>query len=430
MKSGRYIGALLAFLPALSLADVVMPDILAGRALGAWLDALNSGDRTRQEAFLESYPSWLSVESLEQWRAGTGGYELLAVYTNDPSNVFFHVKQKRWAVEELGRLQVTATSRLESLEVWRMPPGAQFAPMTLDEAARSEVVGSVANAFESTYVYPDIGRKTATSLRKHAARGEYSATIYGEIFAKKLTDALREISHDKHAEVQFSYFQPEAKSTRMAADNCGFEKTEHLPSNIGYLKLDFFADPEVCAATADAAMTFLGDSDALILDLRENHGGRGGMVELIATYLFAGRTHLNDIFSRVENTTKESWTLPYVPGKRFLDKPVFVLTSKDTFSAAEDLSYVLKNLKRATLVGESTGGGAHPIAVEPIGDHFLVIVPIARSISPITKTDWEGTGVEPDVKTPAAEALEKALKLAAAALSKEGNARTRNGELK
>ena len=212
--------------------------------------------------------------------------------------------------------------------------------------------------------------------------------------------------------------QPDAQARRFAAINCGFEKAEHLRPNFGYVKFNMFADPQFCASTAAAAMTFLADSDALIVDLRDNRGGHGGMAEFIASYLFDQRTHLDDIFSRAENATREEWTLPYVPGKKFVGKPVFVLTSKQTFSAAEALSYWLKNMKRATLVGETTLGGAHPTDTKPIDEHFSVRVPFSRSINPITKANWEGTGVEPDVKVAADEALEAALKLAAEALSK------------
>ena len=190
-------------------------------------------------------------------------------------------------------------------------------------------------------------------------RAANTATLlYGEDLARKLTEDLRAVSHDRHAEVRFSYVvqptglpteHPEEESRRLAAINCGFEKAAHLPPNIGYVKFNMFADPEICALTASAAMTFLADSDALILDLRDNNGGLGGMVEFIASYLFAERTHLNDIFMRPQNATNEAWTLPYVPGKKFIGKPVFVLTSQRTFSAAEDLCYVLKNLQRATL---------------------------------------------------------------------------------
>jgi C-terminal processing protease CtpA/Prc len=146
-------------------------------------------------------------------------------------------------------------------------------------------------------------------------------------------------------------------------------------------------------------MNFLADSDALILDLRDNHGGMSGMVTLIASYLFDEPTHLNDAYDRNANSTTQFWTSPYVPGKKFVDKPVFLLTSKATFSAAEDFSFALKNLKRATLVGETSGGGAHPIEPHRIDDHFSVVVPFARSISPITKAVGRH-GVELDIKAP------------------------------
>ena len=424
MPMVRILVALLTVLPALSHADAKIPDTPAGHALSAWLDAINSADRPRQEAFLKDYPSWMSVEGLANWSAGTGGYQLLAVYSSDPANVFFHVKQNRWAVEELGRLQVRAAKpfALEALEVWRMPVGSKFEPVTLDDAARARVVARIAEDFDTAYVDPQLGKRMAAALRSHAARGAYRAMPYGEVFARELTKELQEISQDKHVEVKFSYFvRPEESSAmlfeeesrRMAAINCGFDQAKHLPPNIGYLKFDMFADPAICATTASAAFTFLADSDALIIDLRDNHGGRSGMVEYIASYLFAERTHLDDIFNRIENSTHEEWTLPYVPGRKFVGKPVFVLTSKGTFSAAEALSYWLKNLKRATLIGETTMGGAHPTQTRPIDDRFSVRMPYARSINPITGTNWEGTGVEPDVKVVAEQALDVALKLAA-----------------
>ena len=136
------------------------------------------------------------------------------------------------------------------------------------------------------------------------------------------------------------------------------------------------------------------------------------MIAFISTYLFDEQTHLNDLWERKGDVTHQYWTLPYVPGKRLADKPVYVLTSKQTFSGAEEFSYNLKSLKRATIVGETTGGGAHPVSGHRIDDHFMIGVPFARAINPITKTNWEGTGVEPDVKVSAADALRTAEKLA------------------
>jgi C-terminal processing protease CtpA/Prc len=201
--------------------------------------------------------------------------------------------------------------------------------------------------------------------------------------------------------------------------NCFFEKAERLDGNIGYIKFDGFGEPEICGPKATAAFAALGDVNAVILDLRENGGGRPEMVAFVSSYLFAKKTHLNDIYERTANKTTQYWTNPDVPGKKLATQPIFVLTSHDTFSAAEDFTYGLKNLKRAMIVGETTGGGAHPIEAARLDDHFMMNVPFARSISPITKTDWEGTGVEPDVKVPGAQALETAKKRAAEALERQ-----------
>lgn len=429
MLKGPFLAALLAVLPALPLADVSVPNTAAGHALSAWLDAFNSADRARQEVFTKTYAPWMNPDDTAQWRAETGGYDLLEVLSNDRTNVFFHVKARTTDVEEVGRLRVSDAEpvAVTDFRTWRIPPGAKLDAVPLDATARRKLVESVAGAFDSFYVYPEIGKKMAAALREHDRRGAYRSMRYGTDLARKLTEDVRGISHDKHAEVRFSFFvrppQPaaseaEAESRRLAASNCGFEKAEHLRPNIGYVKLDMIADTAICGRTASAAMNFVADSDALILDLRDNHGGGGGMVEFIASYLFDQRTHVDDMVDRAGNVTDEAWTSPSVPGKKFIGKPVFVLTSKQTFSAAEDLCYSLKNLGRATLIGETTGGGAHPIELKRIDDHFSVAVPFARSMSPITKTNWEGTGVEPDVKVPADQALDVALKLAAEEISK------------
>jgi hypothetical protein len=424
MPPGGFFAMLLVVLPALSLADASIPNTPAGHVLGAWLDAFNSADRSREESFIKTHASWMNADDTAKWRAETGGYDLLDVYSNDKTNVFFRVKARATGSEEIGRLRVNEAKPLvvTELETWRVPAGATLDPVSLDAAARRTLIERVAEALDSSYVYPDVAARMSAALREHEKRGEYRFMLYGIDLARTLTQDLQEISHDKHIEVRFSFVMTPIKpsmnprgagSRRLVANSCGVEKAEHLRPNIGYLKLDLFADPQVCAPTASAAMTLLADSDALILDLRDNHGGDPDMVEVIASYLFDQRTHLNDVFNRAENATREAWTSPDVPGRKFIGKPVFVLTSKQTFSAAEDLSYSLKNLKRATLIGETTLGGAHPAQIKPIDDHFSVTVPYARSISPITKTNWEGTGVEPDVNVNADEALDVALKLAA-----------------
>jgi len=399
-----------------------IPETPGGLALGAWLEAHNSGDRARYETFIKAYPSWLTADAMAKWRAETGEYDLLEVHANDQTNVFFRVKQRSSAVEEFGRLQVSATAplKLTTLDVRHIPPGARGEQVTLDEAARAKVIGQVATLLERFHLNPKMGKTLSTAVRKRAANGDYRSFMYGEGLARKLTADLREVGQDKHLEVRFSYFiQPAESSARdsfadskLRSANCGFEKAEHLRPNIGYLKFNFFGDPEICATTASAALNFVADSDALILDLRDNNGGRGDMGTFIASYLFAGRTHLSDNFRRADGVTTEGWTLPYVPGRKFIDKPVFVLISNRTFSAGEGLAYVLKDLKRATLIGETTAGGSGTIDFKPIDDHFTLVVPTGRVISPVTKADWAGTGVEPDVKVAAADALEEALKRA------------------
>jgi len=192
------------------------------------------------------------------------------------------------------------------------------------------------------------------AVRARAKRGEYDSVTDGNAFANLLTEHFRDVSHDKHLSVTFSPIQlPEESASpppdaiahyraAMEETNCGFEKVEHLSGYVGYLKFNFFADPGVCGDTAVAAMNFLANVDALIVDLRQNGGGDPKMVALVSTYLFATPTHLNDLWERKSGETKQYWTLPYVPGKRLSTVPVFVLTSHRTFSGGRNLPIISK----------------------------------------------------------------------------------------
>lgn len=402
-------------------AAPTVPDTPAGRTLAAWLDAFNSNDRPREAAFIKNYSWQTDLEGLTRWQAEVGGYDLLEIYTNDQTHILFRLKARANEDEEIGTIRVSATEPhvVTELATFRIPPSARFEEVRFDNATRSKVIDRVTEVLNDSYVFPEMAKQMSAALRKRKTTREYRAVDDGRDFARQLTRDLQEVSRDKHLEVRFSYVVLPADlsrrnspddSKRLAAANCGFQKAEHLQPNIGYLKLDMFADVESCAPTASAAMNFVADSDALILDLRDNHGGSGGMVEFVASYLFAERTRLDDMFSRTQNATTETWTRPEVPGRKFLGKPVFVLTSKQTFSAAEYLANVLRNLKRATLIGETTAGGAHTVEMMRIDDHFSMRVPTGR---PITRTDWEGTGVATDVQVPSDQALDVALKLAA-----------------
>lgn len=412
-----------------------IPDTPAGHTLQAWLDAFNSGDRARMQAYLAKYDSARPLESQVTFREQTGGFELLAIEKSEPLHIEFRVKEKNGPTTAIGKLDVKAgdPALVTSFGVRAIPPGVTAADMNvkLDAAIRARVIdGAIANLNEF-YVFAETAKKMEEALRARQKKGEYDSVTDGDAFATMLTDHLREVSHDRHLRVDFSPAplpkqqsgpSPDADARRRAAmerSNCTFEKVEILQPNIGYLKFNGFMEPSICGPTATAAMNFPGNVDALIIDLRQNGGGDPSMVAYISSYLFAERTHLNDLYNRKEDSTTEFWTLPSVPGKRLAGQPVFLLTARRTFSGAEEFTYNLKNLKRATIIGETTGGGAHPVSGHRIDDHFSIGVPFARAVNPISKTNWEGTGVEPDVKVPAAEALDVAKKMAAEQIRKK-----------
>ena len=410
--------------------QTTIPDGPAGQTLKAWLEAFNNGDRAQMEVYCHKYDPNQTADGMMSFRNMTGGFELLQIVKKERLHLEFLVKERNGETKALGNLDVKDAEPAEVIHfgLHALPPGTSVSDMTfnIDAATRSRVIDGAIAQLNESYVFPETAKKMEEAVRARQKRSEYDKITDGDTFATKLTENLQEVSHDKHLHVNYSPVKmperPEGGSPspeevaqyrkQMERMNCGFEKVEHLSGNIGYVKFTMFADPDVCGATAVAAMNFLGNVDAIIFDLRENGGGDPKMVALISTYLFEKPTHLNDLWERKGDATHQYWTLPYVPGKRLEDKPVFVLTSKQTFSGAEEFSYNLKNLKRATLVGETTGGGAHPVSGHRIDDHFMIGVPFARAINPISKTNWEGTGVEPDVKVAAPDALAKAEKLA------------------
>jgi len=296
--------------------------------------------------------------------------------------------------------------------------------LTIDAAIRSVVIEGALKRLNDNYVFPETAKKMEQAVRGRVARKEYDQITSAKALATMLQNHLQEVSHDKHLRVMYSAesLPPEGNNREPGPEeiarqlellrtvNFGFEKVERLAGNVGYIDLRGFMPASLGAETVVAAMNFLANTDALIIDLRRNGGGDPAMVALISSYLFGPEpVHLNDLYFRPDNSTRQWWTLPYVPGKRYGDKKeVYVLTSKRTFSAAEEFTYNLKNLKRATIVGETTGGGAHPGGPRRINEHFAIWVPSGRAINPISKTNWEGTGVTPDVEVPSDHALKVA----------------------
>jgi len=292
--------------------------------------------------------------------------------------------------------------------------------LTIDAATRTQVIDGILKRINDSYVFPEVAKKMEQSIRERVEKKEYDQITSAKQFATKLTDDLQAVSHDKHLRVRYSnqaipergpQREPTAEEREQRRRdltwmNHGFGKVERLPGNIGYLEFFNFMDEELGADTVAAAMNFINGTDALIIDMRKNGGGNPAMVALVCSYLFSPEpVHLNDLYWREGNRTEQFWTRKEVPGKRYLDKDVYVLTSKRTFSGAEEFTYNLKNLKRATIIGETTGGGAHPGGGFRINEHFGMFVPTGRAISPITKTNWEGTGVTPDISVPADQAL-------------------------
>jgi peptidase S41-like protein len=301
-------------------------------------------------------------------------------------------------------------------------------PGALDSPQRKHIVDSAIANLKEHYFDHDAAQKMADALAMHEKRGDYDAVPDPAAFAALVTQHIREVNPDRH--LSFDYFQeplppqPTAQAEQvspqyreaMKQQNCTFEKVELLSHNIGYLKLNSFPDPEVCRVAAMAAMTYVNHADVIIFDLRDNRGGSPEMVQLFGAYLF---DHPEYWYNPRENTTEQSWTRSPVPGSELADKPVFVLTSARTTSGAEQFSYDLKMLKRATLVGETTAGAAHSGTFHRLDDHFGIGIPEVKAINPYSPNDWSEVGVEPDVKVPAPAALDVALKLARARTTKK-----------
>ncbi|UXI66639.1 S41 family peptidase [Tahibacter amnicola] len=326
------------------------------------------------------------------------------------------------------RLHAFRLTGLLLLGTATLPAAAQSVPGTpgqadtpIDASQCRQVVENLRRELNARYVFPERAAQADKALRK--ATATLCAQSSSEKLGQALTEQLKAVTKDGHLEVFYSEepvpvtspdSQPSAEESAaelamIKTRNFGIERVERLPFNIGFLDLRLFAKAGDAAPSIASAMTLLAHTDALIIDLRFSGGGDTSTVAAYASYLFDERTRLNDIYYRIDNRTEQMWTAEFVAGPRYgASRPVYVLTSKDTFSAAEDFTYALKTLKRATIVGETTGGGAHPGNIVRLHDHFAAFIPDGRSISPVTQTNWEGTGVAPDLAVPAPDAFNKA----------------------
>lgn len=322
-----------------------------------------------------------------------------------------------------------ATTQLRAQIIVGGPP----VDKELTAKAQAAIIDSVSTALLDNYIFLDKAQEMEKLMRSNLKKGAYTDIKAYPAFLQKLTQDLRSVSHDLHLGV---YFVPDDVIRdlhsrddtttanpfleEMKNSNMGFLKLEILPGNIGYLDLRGFTPAEVGGSTAIAAMNFLGNCDALIFDLRKNGGGDPSMIQLISSYLFETPVHLNSFYVRSLDTMQQFWTQAYVPGRKLDKAEVFVLTSPNTFSGAEEFSYNLKNLKRGTIIGKTTGGGAHPTEGHLFASlNTEVSVPFGRAINPITGTNWEGVGVTPDVDVDVEKALDVAQMMALQAIAEK-----------
>jgi hypothetical protein len=329
--------------------------------------------------------------------------------------------KKKWIVIP-SLLVLTMIGAIIAMPVWR-PFWEEYRPrpkVVVDSAMRVEAVDTLVAKLNDHYVFPDKAKQIEAVLRQRQHEGKYDGMTDGEQLAKQLTDDLRGVAHDLHMSVRFSpglvppddavgpppasqaeweqrtNFVKRLIMRRMAS--LRVEEVDHLSPNIGYLKVSGFPPAFLMAEKYAAAMDKLADTDGLIVDLRDNSGGAPQSVALLVSYFVDQRTRLNDIWDRDTGISTQQWTEDKLDGKRYGGKkPVVILAGPGTMSAGEDFAYTMQALKRATVIGERTWGGAHPTRPYRLGEHFFAVIPGRRSISPITHTNWEGVGVIPDI---------------------------------
>ena len=289
----------------------------------------------------------------------------------------------------------------------------------------NELIQSITDSLSKHYIFPEKAVIISNYLESQLKKNSYNALLdKPERLAEQIMQDIKVVHHDPHMRIKFDpgfvpqeIYKPTPENNERVKkywkeNNYTFKKVEILPGNIGYLPFDLFTDDiEAAKPTIKAALIFIANTRALIIDLRNNMGGSPQMVSQLESYFFKEKTHMNDLINRTNMDTTFLYADPAKADGVYLSMPVYILTGQHTFSGAEDFSYAMQTAKRAIVVGETTGGGAHPQMPFSVGQHFIVFIPFARSINPVTKTDWEGTGVMPNVKATANKASIKAQEL-------------------
>ena len=312
-------------------------------------------------------------------------------------------------------------------------------PVPTDAATRKAVIAELSSQLRANYVFPDVADTLTAALAAKEASGAYAKATNSKAFADALTNDLRTLGKDSHFFVGYdpgfratpANAVPDAETLaamhkEIASRGFGIDSARRLPGNVGYLELRGFGPTAMVGPAISGAMTMLSGTDALILDLRRNGGGEPETVAYLMSHFFAqgDERHLNDLYFRNGDKTRQYWTIPSV-GPRYT-RQVYVLTSGRTFSGGEECAYDFQSQKRAKIVGEKTGGGANPGDGYAIGKGYAAFIPNGRAINPITKTNWEHVGVAPDIAVPAADAQ----KVAHAAILRDLIAASKNPDEK
>ncbi|MFJ8062319.1 S41 family peptidase [Streptomyces sp. NPDC096142] len=306
-------------------------------------------------------------------------------------------------------------------------PQPTAVPAPVSAPAPASVIEETTRLLTEHYVFPDVAEQLTTLLHRRLAEGAYDVDGAEEL-AHVVTADLQSANNDRHLRLRH-HAEPvpaEQGAANLAAVRRDFDtslggapRVELLDGGVAVLELAPMLFPlEWAAEPLSAALTLASRAQALILDLRANRGGDPDTVAFVCGHLLDERTHLNTMYWRAGDRTEQSWSPPHVPGTRFGGtKPLYVLSSATTFSAAEELAYDLQQLGRATVVGERTRGGAHPCEGWTVHPHLEVTVPVGRAVNPVSGTNWEGTGVQPDIPCTAPDALTRAHALALARLA-------------
>ena len=330
----------------------------------------------------------------------------------------------RFTLATLAALALTCSfASPASAQTFGAVPGEPDTP--IDAATRSAVVESLAVAVQRHYVFADKGAQLAKQLRQRAARREYDRITSSRELADSLLAHMQAFTHDRHMRVHYratpfpkqaeDQGPPPPDEVKRVTDeqrrlNFGFEKVQRLAGNVGYLDLRMFSGLPEAQPVAVAAMNFLANTDAVIVDLRRNGGGDPSLLQTVLTYFVAAddRLHINDFYLREGDRTEQFYTSAYVPGPRLNGKPLYVLTSNLTGSCAEEFAYDVQTHELGTLVGATTVGAANPGGMFPLSDHLAAFIATGRAVNPVTRTNWEGVGVKPDVPVAPGDALREA----------------------